>query len=251
MTSNEEKAGEEYKKLFDNAIEGIFRSSLDGHFIVVNLAMARIYGYESPEDMIASVRDISKQIYVDETQHQHFIHEITKHGVVNGFEAQNYRKDGSIIWTRTNAHIVKDKESKALFFEGFLADITHQKRAENALKESEGKYRALVERSPAIIFLDAVDDYEQAIYVSPNVETVFGYTPEEWCDQVYWSEIIHPEDRQRVLTESQRTDDSGEPFQIDYRLQKKDGAYAWVREEATLIKDKRGIPFSGKDSCWI
>ncbi|MBN1453051.1 MAG: GAF domain-containing protein [Anaerolineales bacterium] len=234
--------GEEYQSIFENATEGIFQSSVEGRFLKVNPAMARIFGYASPDEMIQSISDITNDIHVDGETRKYFIEELSKHERVEGFEARTYRKDRSIIWTRTNARTVRDEAGNILYFEGFLTDITLRKEAEISLRESEERYRALVERLPGIVFLDAPDDSESTYYVSPKIEAILGYSPEEWISKVTWSGIIHPDDRERVLGESKRTDKTKELFRQEYRIQKKDGEYAWIREEAHLVKDKHETP---------
>ena len=233
---------EEYQSIFENAVEGIFQLSLDGHFLKVNSTMARIYGYASPEDMLSSVEDIGNQIYVDAKEREQFIIELQENDRVDNFEGQNYRKDGSIFWTQTNARIVRDDEGNALFLEGFITDINSQKQIELALKESEEKYRALVERLPGAVFLDPPDDPEKSLYISSNIENLLGYTPEEWMTEFSWSDSIHPEDRERILAESKRSDKTGEPFREEYRIRNKSSEYLWIREETSLVKDERGAP---------
>ncbi len=234
--------GEEYQSIFENAREGIFQSSLDGHFLKVNPAMARIYGYDSPEDMITSIRSIKDQIYVDAEEREIFLKSLRENGRVDQFEERAYRKDGGVIWVLTNARIVQDSEGNPLYIEGFLTDITSRKEAELALQASEARYRALVERLPGAVFLDAPDNPENNLYVSPKIEDIVGYTPQEWIDEVFWSGSIHPEDRDRILAESEKTDRTGEHFREEYRFRKKDGQYIWIREEASLIKDEHGVP---------
>ena len=123
-----------YRNIFENAVEGIFQSLLDGRYLTVNPAMARIYGYGSPEEMIHSVNDGSKQIHVNTLSRKKFVEELTSNGEVVEFEAQNFRKDGSAIWTSTNARLVKNDNGDILFFEGFLTDITERKEAEKKLE---------------------------------------------------------------------------------------------------------------------
>jgi len=152
VTFHEHKIKNDNKELFENVIEGIFHSTLDGHFLAVNPVMVRIFGYGSQKDMVDLVNS-SKQFYVNENDRQFFIQELLENGVIEGFEAKYYRKDKSIIWTRTNAHTVKNGNGQILFFEGFLFDITHQKRIEHELIESEERYRKLVAISPEAIFI--------------------------------------------------------------------------------------------------
>ena len=139
---------EEYQSIFENALEGIFQSSLDGRFLKVNPEMARIYGYDSPEDMLASIKDIGKQIYVNAKDRESFLKELQNKGLIDKFEDQNFRKDRSIIWTQTTARIVQDSEGNALFIEGFITDITSRKEAERALKQSEEQFKKIFLANP-------------------------------------------------------------------------------------------------------
>ena len=120
---------EKYRSIFENAVEGIFQVSADGHFISVNPAMARIYGDASPEEMIARITDVG-QLYVDHQERRRYQDLIEKHGMVNNFESQFYRKDGAIIWLSINARAVKDEAGKTLYYEGTVEDITLRKNAE-------------------------------------------------------------------------------------------------------------------------
>lgn len=237
-----EEAEREYEDLLENAGEGVFQSTPEGRYRKVNPAMARIYGYASPEDMIASVRDISKQIHVDADSRENFIRALEEHNSVEGFEARNYRKDGSIIWTSTNAHIVRDNRGRVLYYEGFVTDITARKRAEEALRASEARYRALVENLPAVAFLDDVDEAQTTLYISPQIEALTGYSPAEWTTQDLWTRSIHPDDRERVLAEDRRTNTDGTPFRCEYRLIARDGRVVWVEENTVLVRNEKGEP---------
>ena len=126
-----------YRNIFENSAEGIFQSSVDGKFLSVNPAMAKIYGYDSPEDMVNSITNISKQIHANAAAREKFTEELNTKGLVVKFEAQNLRKDGSVIWTSTNARAVKNENGDVLYFEGFLTDISERKQAELAIEESE------------------------------------------------------------------------------------------------------------------
>ena len=216
--------GEEYRNFFNQATEGIFQSTVTGRFRKVNPAMARIYGYNSSVHMVASVSSISKQIYVDPQDRERFLQELDTSGYVEGFECRNYRADGSIIWIRANARAVTDESGQIQFIEGFVTDVTARKEIEEALEENVARYRALVEYLPATVFLDSAEKTETTQYISPQIEDLLGYTPEEWvADSNLWGHALHPEDRERVRQEQRRTDKSGESFREEYRLRRKDG----------------------------
>jgi len=232
-----------YRKIFENAVEGIFQSSIEGRFQSVNPAMAYIMGYESPEEMMQQVIDIGLQIHTSLESRNKFVEDLVSKGAVEKFEAQNLRKDGSIIWTSTNARAVKDESGNIICFEGFLTDITERKQAELARQESESKYKTLVERSPGVVFLDDFHDDQISRYMSPRIKDLLGYTSEEWMEgEKMWEKGLHPEDRERILAEDERTNETREPFRIEYRLRRKDGRYIWIREDTYLISDQAGDP---------
>ncbi|HBY76673.1 MAG TPA: histidine kinase, partial [Cyanobacteria bacterium UBA11148] len=128
------KAEATYRSIFENALEGIFQSSPDGCFININPAMARIYGYDSPEEMIASVTDIQTQIYVNPRDRTQFRYLMEQYGQVQGLEYQAYRKDGSTLWVEIDARAVQDRSGKVLYYEGMIQDISDRKHREEELR---------------------------------------------------------------------------------------------------------------------
>ncbi|HXS29846.1 MAG TPA: PAS domain-containing protein, partial [Steroidobacteraceae bacterium] len=113
-----------YRSLFDNAIEGIFRTSPDGRYLDSNPALARIYGFESPQELMNSLSDIGSQLYVDPSRRQSFIDTVTRDGSVSGFESQVRRCDGRLIWISENARAVHDESGRLVCFEGTVEDVT-------------------------------------------------------------------------------------------------------------------------------
>jgi len=134
---------EKYRGIFENSVEGIFQSTLDGHFLSVNPAMARIHGYGSPEEMILNVTDIGQQLYADSECREEFIR-LLEQGSVKNFEAQLYRKDGSIIWVSLNARALYDERGKQDYLEGIVLDITERKKADEALKNYSERLEEMV-----------------------------------------------------------------------------------------------------------
>jgi PAS domain S-box-containing protein len=113
-------------------------------------------------------------------------------------------------------------------------------------REAETRYRTLVEQTPAITYVQEPiesDNPKAVTYVSPQYETILGYPPEsQVIDEEHWLRTLHPEDRERVLAEEARTDETGEPFKVEYRIIAADGRVVWVRDEATLVRDEEGEP---------
>ncbi|MEC4815857.1 MAG: PAS domain-containing sensor histidine kinase [Scytonema sp. PMC 1069.18] len=132
-----QKLGEaeaKYRSIFENAVEGIFQSTPNGRYITANPALARIYGYSSPEELIEKCTDIEHQLYVNPNRHAEFRRLIEENDNVSEFESQIYRKDGSIVWISEKAYAVRDENGKILFYEGLIEDITKRKQAEESLR---------------------------------------------------------------------------------------------------------------------
>src|SRR5690606_28027411 len=107
-----------YRSLFDNAIEGIFRTTPDGRYLDANPALARIYGFESEAQLVSSMRDIGSQLYVDPTRRAAFIETVRRNGSVTGFESQVRRRDGRLIWISENARAVRNEDGAVVCYEG-------------------------------------------------------------------------------------------------------------------------------------
>lgn len=117
-----------YRGMFDHAVDGMFQSSAHGTYLMVNAALAQLYGYPSPEDMRRSIRNIATQIYVDPGQRHKFITEINDDGTLVNFESQVHRQDGSIIWISESARMVYNTAGNFLYYEGIVRDITPYKQ---------------------------------------------------------------------------------------------------------------------------
>src|SRR6266852_40575 len=124
------QAEEKYRSIVENSVEGIFQTTPKGGYISVNPALARMYGYESPADLMASVSDIGYQVYVDPGRRAEFKRLMEEHDVVREFEYQVYRRDGKKIWLSESARAVRDHNGAILFYEGTVQDFTDRKRAE-------------------------------------------------------------------------------------------------------------------------
>lgn len=133
-----------YRGIFENAIEGIYQTTLDGHYRTVNLALARIYGYSSPVELIQRLSHFGQALYVDPQERLNFIQVLRSQGIISNFEAKVYRKDGSMIWTSENACVVNNRRGEPLYYVGVIEDITKRKLAESALKAEKEKSERLL-----------------------------------------------------------------------------------------------------------
>lgn len=127
------RAEERYRNIVENAVAGIFQSTVGGRYVSVNPALARLYGYGSPEEMLTTVTDIARQVYVDPHRWDQFIRLMHERGMVTGFESEVKRKDGSTIWVSENVRALREADGRIVNYEGMVEDITARKAAEEAL----------------------------------------------------------------------------------------------------------------------
>ncbi len=147
------QAEEKYRNIFENTVEGIFQTTPDGRYLTVNPAMARIFGYDSPQEMITRITSIAQQSYVNPEVRETFKQRLEEDGEVKNFEIQHYRKDGSTVWVSINARAVRDSEGAVLYYEGTTEDITERKQAREALRQSEEMVKILSDANPQTMIL--------------------------------------------------------------------------------------------------
>jgi sigma-B regulation protein RsbU (phosphoserine phosphatase) len=139
------EAEEKYHSVFDHLVEGIFQTTPAGRYLMANAALARIYGYATPEELIQGLTDIGRRLYVEEGRRDEFVRLMQEHDTLTGFESPIYRKDGSVIWISENCRAVRDSRGRLLYYEGTVEDITQRRQAEENVRTSEALYHSLVE----------------------------------------------------------------------------------------------------------
>jgi len=118
-----------------------------------------------------------------------------------------------------------------------------RKKAEEALRENEAKYRTLVEQLPSAIYIAAIDEASTTLFISPQIEEILGFKPDEWKqDHDIWLIQIHPDDRERVLAEVEASHKIGKPFLSEYRMTTRDGRTIWIRDQAKIVRDDESRP---------
>src|ERR1051326_4694875 len=155
-----QRAEQDYRSIFENAVEGIFRYSLDRRFITVNPALARILGYDTPAEVVKAFVDVSRQLYVNRESAREVARILESDGVVKGFEFEAYHKNGDKIWLNLNVRLARDQNGEPLYREGSVEDITERKRGGDALRSSDAEMRALFAAiTDVIIVFDADGRY--------------------------------------------------------------------------------------------
>ena len=169
-----EAAASNYRRLFDDAVQGGFQTTLEGRFVRANQAMADMLGYGSIEDLILSIKDITEQLYVAPVDRERYLKVLAAEGKARRYETRFRRKDGEILWVSLNVRLLRGADG-ADIIEGFCTDITDIKRAAEALRESEELHRVLLmSLSDTVCITDASGRFT---YVSPNAEAMFGLSP--------------------------------------------------------------------------
>jgi PAS domain S-box-containing protein len=150
-------------------------------------------------------------------------------------------REGRVRWFLDETHEISDGGGAPSYRYGYLLEITERKELEQALRSAEERYRALVEQLPLAIYIDRLDEVSSNVYTSRHVERMIGYTAEQWAtEDDLFVRILHPEDRDRVLQEHERTRTTGEPLRTEYRLIAADGSVVWIRDEAVIVTDRDG-----------
>src|SRR5918994_7245538 len=139
-------AEEKYRSIFENAVEGIFQTTVDGRFLTANPAMARMLGYESPEELLGAISSIRDQLYIEPGRREEFYQLALRDGFVSGFEVQMRRKDGGTVWVSANARAIYSAGGGISGYEGTVENITERKRAEEALRQIREAERRRIAR---------------------------------------------------------------------------------------------------------
>ena len=215
-----------------------------GRMLYVSPQVRQLLGF-TQEEWMSDPTAWARQFHPDDRDRIRGIYEeIERSGGPFRAEYRLYARDGSIRWFRDEAIVVRDPMGRPLYWQGAMFDTTDQHETRSQLTDSEERYRALIEQIPAIVYReDVLGDDMQVVFINSRVEAILGITPAEWiADSGVWMQGIHPDDRERVEAENRRTEETGEPFIVEYRMISRDGRTVWFRDEAVLQRDDRGAP---------
>ena len=232
---------EKYRLLFDNAVEGVFQTTPNGRFQAANPSLARILGYNSVSELIEHLQDIKKQHYLKPEDRETFRRIMETDGGSNDFEVQLRKRDGSRIWASIKARAVKDETGDIHHFEGFLEDITERKYAEKALKESEKRYRTILnEMSEGYHEVDLAGNFT---FFNETFLNLFGYSSDEMMGtnfNRYAADETIAKRIYRIYNETYRT---GVPIQnCEWDILRKGGERRTLEFYASLVRDSKGGP---------
>ena len=226
-----------YRAIVEDQTEFVCRSLPDTTLTFVNEAYARYYGL-TQEELIG--RRFVTLIPPEERERiEAYFASFDAGHPVNTHVHRSTTAAGGARWQQWTNRAILDGRGRVIEFQSVGRDITERKRAEEALRDSELKYRTLVEQIPAVTYTASLDDMSTTLYVSPQIEDLLGFAPQDYAlDPGTWLKRLHPEDRERVLAEVSRSHATGAPFVSEYRMVTRDGRVVWVRDEAVIICDK-------------
>lgn len=231
------KAEEKYRSIFENAVEGIFQMTPEGHYLTLNPAMERIFGYESSEELLSDMTNLQSQLFVDKTQPRRFNASLKSDQRVDDFEYEVRRKDGTKTWISQSARAVFDDQGALQYYEGVVLDISLRKNAEAALKKSEEDYRSIFENAVEGMCRATVNG--RFLKVNPALVKMLGYASEvellaiDITTQLYYN----PTDRlefQRNIAKKDRV------LSLELRFKKKNGDLIYVNANDRIHRDSQG-----------
>lgn len=224
-----------YRRLFEAAQDGILiLDAKTGMIEDVNLYLIKMLGYSREEFIKKKLWEVGA--FKDIESSKDAFEALQENEYIRYEDLPLKAKDGRLIQVEfvSNVYLVDDEK----VIQCNIRNITERKQAEDALRESETKFRRLVEHLPTVIYINPVDDARFTLYVSPQIKTLLGYTSEEWLsDSKLWVKTLHSEDLEKVLAQVSRTDHNNEPFDMEYRMINRDGILVWVHDQATLVTD--------------
>jgi len=177
------QAEEKYRSIFENATEGIYRTTPEGRFITANTAMATMLGYDTPEELMSTVTDITTQLYVNPEERTKLIQMIADHGQVKSFETRLYRKDGRMIWVSINVRAVRDKKGEFLNYDGIAEDISERREAEAWLVRERNMVDRITKTSPAAIMV--VNQTGRIVFANQRAVELFCLTKKDLTQTEY------------------------------------------------------------------
>lgn len=167
------EAEKRYRGIFENAVEGLFQTSAQGRLLTANPALARMFGYDSPEALLNAVQDVNTDLYVDRQARERLLLALSETDEISGFEVMVRRRDGNIIWISENIRVLRDARGKVERYEGSAMDITERRAAEMEASRQRARFRQLFENSPLAIMLVNTDGL--ILNVNPAFTETFGH----------------------------------------------------------------------------
>ena len=233
--STQRETEENYQGLYKNTMEGIYQRSPAGHYLMANMALARMYGYASPEAMISGLNDVRHQLYVEPQRREVFEQTIAQQGYVVGFESEVYCQDGTTLWISENGWVVCDDQGRPGYYQGFVTDISDRKRIEAIYQRGETRATTAFEQA-AVGFSECNVKTGQITLVNPYFCKMMGYTQTELLEMTI-NDITHPDDvAESIQKLHQLSLGQTKSFKLEKRYCRKDGTIFWAEITICLVR---------------
>ncbi len=226
---------ERFRSLYENATIGIYRTTPDGRILMANPALVEMLGYSSFEELAS--RNLAEEGFEPEYPRSAFQEEIERKGEVRGLESAWRRRDGTVIYVRESARAIRDEKGRTVYYEGTVEDITERKRAEEALRESEERFRSLYENATIGIYRTTPDG--RILMGNPALVEMLGYSSFEELGSLNLEDKGTYVDRSRAEFK-QLLEERGEIRGLESGWRRRDGTVLWVRESARAVRDEKG-----------
>jgi PAS domain S-box-containing protein len=201
------EAEESYRKLFDSSIDGIYVTTPEGRLLNANPALARMMGYDTPQELIEGVTDVAKAIYLDPSLRNEYQERMARDGMVREFEYQVRQRDGTVLWLSDSATTVRDEAGNVVRYEGVVRDITNQKRAEDEVAEGRRRLQEVIDTVPAVINLK--DMQMRYVLMNRYMANIFNIEPEDAIGRTT-TDIMSRYGAQKTDENDRRVLDAGE-----------------------------------------
>lgn len=230
-------AEEKYHSVFDHLVEGIFQTTPEGRYLMANAALARIYGYETPEELMQSLTNVAESLYVDRGRRDEFIKLMQEKDTITEFVSQVYRKDLSTIWISENCRAIRDAKGRLLYYEGTVEDITQRRLAEEQVRHSEALYHSLVETLPQNIFRK--DLQFRFTFANQQFCKALGRSLDEIVGKTDF-DFFPPELAEKYQRDDRRVIETGKPYETVEEHQPPGGSKIFVQVVKTPLRDQDG-----------
>ncbi len=231
---------EAHRTLFEQALIGIFQTSPEGHYLRANTALARIYGYESADALIARQINAGRDLYVDPQRRAEFQRRLELADTVTDFESQIRRRDGSLLWISESARAIRTSGGALLHYEGTVQDISARRRTDEALRESEEQLRTILDA--AAVGIVRVDMNGRLTQTNPAFRQMLGCAASE-LEGTALARLTHPDDSPANLQlQWELQEGLRDGYQVEKRYCRADGSLIWADLTMSLVRDSAGRP---------
>jgi PAS domain S-box-containing protein len=225
--------------VLDNTSDVICVLKSDGSFRYISPAVERVLGY-SPEAHLGTV--CFDYVHTDDAElvTESFAEILKTPGLHKSLQFRVRTTDGSLRYVEA----IPNDQLEDLTLRGVVVtfrELTERVRMERVLKEAQERYRTLVEHLPAIDYVDTPEGPGYAGYTSPQAEAMLGYPLDAWDDDpLFWTKLLHPDDKEHVVAENTRANAAGEPLVLEYRMIARDDQVVWLHDESVVLRDEAG-----------